>query len=214
MTAAFRLRGGEAWRDPFDDYAALRDDPVHVVDHPEYGAFYVLSRFDDVLDAVRDHATFSSAQGLTPDPAGMALFEDGVLPIVMMGHPDHTEMRLVVNRPITPRNITSMEPAITGFVDERLDRIDRETCSDIDIVEALFKPFPSWIVAHYLGVPESDRGSFDGWTDAIVAANADGDMSRAGTAALELFEFATELIEYPPFESRRGPGHRPCRGGR
>ena len=35
----------------------------------------------------------------------------------------------------------------------------------------LFKPLPSMVVAHYLGVPEEDRGQFDGWTDAIVAAN-------------------------------------------
>ena len=194
MTAAFRLRGGESWRDPFDDYAELRDDPVHVVDHPDYGTFWVLSRFDDVFDAVRDHSTFSSAQGLTPDPAGMALFEDGVLPIVMMDPPDHTEMRLLVNRPMTPRGVAPMEPAIVEFVDERLDRIDAEI--DVDIIEALFKPLPSWIVAHYLGVPESDRSRFDGWTDAIVAANAEGDVSGAGIAALELFEFATGLIEH------------------
>jgi cytochrome P450 len=203
VTAAFELRGGEAWRDPFDSYADLRDhDPVLAVDDSGYPTFWVLSRFDDVFTAVRDWETYSSAQGLTPDPDGMALFEDGVLPIVMMDPPDHTEMRLLVNRPMTPRNVTSMESPITAFVDERLDRIADRGDGAIDIIEALFKPLPSWIVAHYLGVPEVDRGRFDGWTDAIVAANASGDVTAAGQGALELFEFATELIDH----RRANPG--------
>lgn len=66
--ALFLLRGGERCRDPWSAYRRLRDDsPVHRVDHPRYGEFWVLSRFDDVFDAVRDTTTFSSAEGLTPD---------------------------------------------------------------------------------------------------------------------------------------------------
>lgn len=205
MTATFELRGGDSWRDPFGSYAELRDhDPVHAVTDSGYPTFWVLSRFDDVFAAVRDWQTYSSAQGLTPDPGGMSLFRDGVLPIVMMDPPDHTEMRLLVNRPMTPRNVTSMEQPIIAFVDERLDRVAEHAAAgeDIDIVETLFKPLPSWIVAHYLGVPEADRGRFDGWTDAIVAANAGGDVTAAGQGALELFEFASELIEY----RRSSPG--------
>ena len=43
-----------------------------------------------------------------------------------------------------------------------------------DIVAELFKPLPSMVVAHYLGVPRGGPRRFDGWTDAIVAANAAG----------------------------------------
>ena len=59
----------------------------------------------------------------------------------------------------------------------------------------LFKPLPSMVVAHYLGVPAEDRGRFDGWTDAIVAANALGDPLDGGEAVGELFGYFTELIE-------------------
>ena len=45
----------------------------------------------------------------------------------------------------------------------------------------------SMVVAHYLGVPAADRGRFDGWTDAIVAASSTGDQlgrrRRRGGAA-------------------------------
>src|SRR5450432_31875 len=107
------MRGGERWRDPWPAYRWLRDEmPVHRVDHPVHGEFWVLSRFDDVFDAVRDTETFSSAKGLTPDAAGMAMFEGRAAPIVMMDPPEHTAMRRLVSRPMTPRSVDSIEPAI------------------------------------------------------------------------------------------------------
>ncbi len=192
------FRGGETWRNPFDDYRTLRDHhPVHEVDHPEFGRFWVLSRFEHVFDAVRDTATFSSAKGLTPGDDAMAMFEDTAAPIVMMDPPDHTAMRRLVNRPMTPRSVSALEPDIRAYVSGRLDRIDTGDTSNTgntDIVELLFKPLPSFVVAHYLGVPANDRDRFDGWTNAIVAANAEGDITAAPEAALDLFSYASDLI--------------------
>ena len=190
----YDLRGGERWRDPYADYRNLRDhDPVHRVEHPEFGEFWVLSRFADVFEAARDTATFSSASGLTLDRDAMKMFEGSAAPIVMMDPPEHTLMRRLVSRPMTPRQVAPIEPAIRAFVDERLDRIVDE--GEVDIIEALFKPLPSMVVAHYLGVPVEDRTRFDRWTHAIVAANAAGEVTDAADAALDLFSYATELIE-------------------
>jgi cytochrome P450 len=57
-----------------------------------------------------------------------------------------------------------------------------------DIIAELFKPLPSMVVAHYLGVPDADRAQFDGWTDAIVAASASGPAGviSAGDAVLSM----------------------------
>ena len=190
----FVFRGGERWRNPWPAYRRLRDEsPVHRQEDDARGAFWVLSRFDDVLDAARDTATFSSTQGLTPDPDSMAMFEGRAAPIVMMDPPEHTTMRRKVSRPMTPRTVATFEPEVRAFVDARIDEmLDRR---DVDIIEALFKPLPSFVVAHYLGVPHEDRARFDGWTAAIVAAAASGDITSAPGAALDLFAFATELIE-------------------
>ena len=47
--------------DPYDAYRLLRDHaPVHRIEDPPS---WVLSRFDDVWDAVRRHDDFSSARG-------------------------------------------------------------------------------------------------------------------------------------------------------
>ena len=113
--ARYVLRGGELWRDPWDEYRRLRDErPVHRAEDPEYGEFFVLSRFTDVFDAVRDTETFSSAQGLTLDPDAMAAFEGRAAPIVMMDPPDHTAMRRLVGRPMTPRRVAEIEPEVAA----------------------------------------------------------------------------------------------------
>ena len=193
----FALRGGEAWRSPWADYRRLRDEsPVHFV--PAAGDntdFYVLSRFADVFRAVRDTETFSSAQGLTPNTDAMTMFDAGQEPIVMMDPPDHTAMRRLVGKQMTPRRVSQIEGAVGAFVDTCLDRVADAGGSPVDIVEVLFKPLPSFIVAHYLGVPTETRANFDEWTNAIVAANAEGSFESAMDATMALLGFAGELIE-------------------
>jgi len=195
----YQLRGGESWRDPWASYKDLRDtDPVHAVDHPSHGEFWVLSRFDDVFRAARDPATFSSAKGLTPDRDSMAMFEGQACPIVMMDPPDHTSMRKLVSRPMTPRRIAPMEDQVVAFVDGKLGSITPG--EEVDIIDLLFKPLPSFLVARYLGVPLTDRASFDEWSSAIVAANASSDFSNAIDAASALFAYAMELIDRRRFD--------------
>ena len=193
----FALRGGEAWRSPWDDYRRLRDEsPVHFV--PAAGDntdFHVLSRFADAFRAVRDTETFSSAQGLTPNADAMTMFDAGQEPIVMMDPPDHTAMRRLVGKQMTPRRVSQIEGAVGAFVDACLDRVADAGGSPVDIVEVLFKPLPSFIVAHYLGVPTETRANFDEWTNAIVAANAEGSFESAMDATMALLGFAGELIE-------------------
>lgn len=188
----FNLRTGETWRDPFRMYAELREHaPLQRV---EDGDYWVLSRFDDVWRATRDVETFSSAEGLTVtygERERIGLEE--ARPIVMMDRPEHTQMRRVVSAGFTPRRVTAIEPSVREFVRTRLDAIADMAAPDIAV--ELFKPLPSMVVGRYLGVPESDRAQFDVWSDAIVDANANGDVTDAAERLLELFGYFGELIE-------------------
>jgi cytochrome P450 len=194
----FGLATAETWANPWPMYRALRDhDPVHHVvpeGRPEHD-YYVLSRHADVWSAARDHETFSSAQGLTINYGELELIglQDNP-PMVMQDPPVHTEFRKLVSRGFTPRQVESVEPTVREFVVERIERLRANGGGDI--VAELFKPLPSMVVAHYLGVPEEDRTQFDGWTTAIVAANtAEGGISTAGDAVGSMMAYFTELIE-------------------
>ncbi|MEE8311968.1 MAG: cytochrome P450 [Candidatus Binatia bacterium] len=196
--AVFQPRAAESWRDPFPMYRALRDhDPVH---HVDWGDFWVLSRFRDVFDAAIDFQTFSSADGLTFRYGEREQLGVENAPIVMMDPPEHTELRKLVSSGFTPRRVSDIEDDVRSFVVERVERL-REM-GEADVVAELIGPLPSFVVAHYLGVPQEDRTLFDRWTDGIVAANAAGDVTSAGAAVVELYEYFTGLIE----RRRKEPG--------
>lgn len=188
--AVFEPRSAETWRDPFPMYRTLRElDPVH---HVADGDYWVLSRFEDVFRAAIDAATFSSAEGLTFTYGEMEKL--GVeAPIVMMDPPGHTALRRLVASRFTPRRVAELEPMVRSFVAERLQRLHEQR--EGDLVEELLKPLPSLVVGHFLGVPPEDRAHFDRWTDAIVAANALGDVLSAKEAVAELFAYFAALIE-------------------
>lgn len=190
VAAVFEPRSADSWRDPFPMYKALRDhDPVHEV---EKGDYWVLSRFADVLGAAVDAATFSSADGLT--------FEYGEreklgveAPIVMLDAPEHTALRQVATRQFTPQQVAALEPMLRAWIVERVERL-REL-GEADIVTELFKPLPSFVVSHFLGVPQQDRERFDRWSSAIVAANAAGTILDSHEAVGEMFGYFAALIE-------------------
>ncbi|KAA1415478.1 cytochrome P450 [Nocardioides humilatus] len=202
--------GGLAWRDPWPSYSALREhDPVHHVvprGRPDED-FYVLSRHTDVVAAAVDTETFSSASGLTVNYG--ELEQIGLAdnpPFVMTDPPVHTAFRRLVARGFTPRQVAELEPAVRAFVVERLERL--RAAGGGDIVAELFKPMPSMVVAHYLGVPEEDRPRFDDWTNAIVSANAadgvGGAVSGAAGATIELMGYFSALIDQRRAEQAAG----------
>jgi cytochrome P450 family 130 len=204
----FQLATAETWPHPWPMYRALRDhDPVHHVvpkARPDHD-YYVLSRHADIWAAARDHETFSSAQGLTVNYGELELIglQDNP-PFVMQDPPVHTEFRKLVSRGFTPRQVEAVEPKVREFVVERIERLRANGGGDI--VAELFKPLPSMVVAHYLGVPEEDRVQFDGWTDAIVAANTGaggigGALETVGDAVGSMMAYFTELIERRRHES-------------
>ncbi|HET6937239.1 MAG TPA: cytochrome P450 [Nocardioides sp.] len=202
--AVYRAGGGAAWASPWAMYAALRDgDPVHhVVPEPRpHEDYYVLTRHEDVLRAAVDTATFSSARGLTVeygelDKIGLAESP----PMVMLDPPEHTAFRRLVSRGFTPRAVREVEPQVRAYVAGKLDAF--AAAGRGDIVVELFKPLPSMVVAHYLGVPPEDRGRFDGWTEAIVAASSAGHPTDATDATAAMLGYFSGLIE----RRRRDPG--------
>ncbi len=113
--------------------------------------------------------------------------------MVFLDPPQHTEFRRLVTRDLSPRKVATIEPAVRRFVINRIEAM--RAVGAADIVAELFKPLPSYVVAHYLGVPEEDRALFDRWTEAIVQAAAGGDPRIAREPFAELLGYFAGLVQ-------------------
>jgi len=155
----------DALADPMGATAPLREGcPVHRFDGFD-PPFYTLSRHEDVLEALKDVETWSSRYGQGPhftEERGMK-----------SDPPTHTFFRRLVSKAFTARAVREMEGRIEQIVSELLDGFaDR---GEGDLHEHLAFPLPTIVIAEMLGVPESDRLRFKGWSDAWVAAMSAAD---------------------------------------
>jgi cytochrome P450 len=95
----------EIVHNPYPTYKQLRDEaPVY---YSEELDLYALTRFDDVLAAHLDAATYSSTHGVTIEG-----FDAGQPFLIVKDSPEHTWNRRVVSRVFTPRRISELEPFI------------------------------------------------------------------------------------------------------
>jgi cytochrome P450 len=163
--------------DPYPAYGWLRDhEPVHR--HPgddRAPAFWALSRFEDVWQAVRRPEVFSSASGLTffRDEIGQL----GLPPtIVMLDPPVQTRLRALIGRGFTPRRVARLEEQIRAFVRERLDEMTRAAAAGepVDLHADFSATVPTWVLAELFGLPESDRGRFGPWVQTLTRLQNDG----------------------------------------
>ncbi len=170
--------------DPYPTYHRLRaEDPVH---HSPLG-FWVLTRYDDVVAALRDPrlakeaiAAFVAARFGAPVPAmGLSMLD--------RDPPDHTRLRGLVSKAFTPRVVERLRPRIREIVDGLLARV--EGVGSMDLIEEFAYPIPVNVICEMLGVPLGDHERFKGWSldiarglDAILLP-PESDVGRRAVAA-------------------------------
>ena len=179
---------------PYPAYAALRDhDPVHYT--PVLQA-WILSRYDHVVAALRDHDRFSSA----PLNGGAPGFRF----LIGSDPPDHTTLRRLVNRPFHPNAIAAMEPRIRAICNELVDDlIAHNEKGAADLIEHVGYPLPVIVIAEMMGIPPERRDDFKRWSDAMLGGlSPDFDRSQGAVAAMEMFSYFNEVIA----ERREKPG--------
>ncbi len=185
--------------DPYELYARMREEA------PAYWnadlRFWVLSRFDDVLEGFRDFETFSSAGGISlenrrPLGRGNAGFET----MIEIDPPEHTAYRKLVNRVFTTRKVAAMEDEIRRIVDGYLDRVlPTGAC---DLVDDITGPFPMDVISALLGIPEADRAHLRHHADQILIRE-DGKMTIPQASLDGIFGLLEYFIADLP---KRTPG--------
>lgn len=170
--------------DPYETYRRLRDEaPAYW--NPDL-EFWVLSRFDDVLEAFRDFDTYSSAGGVAlenrrPVTKTVTEFQQ----MIELDPPEHTQFRKLVSRVFTGRRVAAMEndirTIVNGYIDSVIDR------GQADLVADISGPFPMDVISAILGFPEADRSALRQSADQVLI-RGDGSMEMPKAALDGMFE--------------------------
>jgi cytochrome P450 len=199
MLAGFDPFAPSVISDPVPWYAVMRkEQPVLRV--PGHG-FYLVTRFEDVMAAVRDTATFSN-RFTSPTLAlgkGSAAVQEQVKAILAQGYPRtptlltndppaHTRFRRLVARAFTPRRVASWLPAIDRLSDELIAAFAGQ--GSVELVSQFAVPLPIGVIADALGVSRDMQPTFRRWTDdSTDLIGADVTDQRRLDAARGLVEF-------------------------
>ena len=163
------------WDDPYPHYEALRAErPVYTREAPHYT---MLSRHDDIVAALVDHDTFSSARGILIDTNSDQLPTN----LMNMDPPRHDTLRGILTRAMTEESIARLEPVFRALVVGILD--DLRTQDSFDVVEDLARELPSMVIAEVLGIERADRADFLRWNHAVNSG-----AEFVGEGALRAYE--------------------------
>ncbi len=149
--------------DPYPYYRAAREhDPVYFY---EPGGFWLLTKWDDVYRAFRDHKTFINS-------GAVALEKDAneKLPYPLFigsDPPEHTRQRAVLAPLMMPGALASLE----GFIRARtLELLAPHLARGrLDFVAHLGCYLPMDVISVLIEVPSADRDKVRGWADDLIA---------------------------------------------
>jgi len=177
MTEAPSLMDPLVQSDPYDFYASLHAG-APVFRMPETG-YYIVSRYQDVLQVLMDPARFSSTFSQSffalQGEDGAALYEDilrregwsHAVTLQRADPPLHRKYRSLVDRLFTPRYVREMVPHIDALCHMLIDRfVDRGEC---DFLAEFALPLPGMIIARELGLDPDEISTFRRWADALLA---------------------------------------------
>jgi len=132
---------------------------------------WVLTRYDDVADALRRPEDFSSQIGLYPVRAWIPQAIDP---------PAHTGYRRLLNPWFTAEAMAKLEPHLEQYAGELLEKMLAK--DEFDFVADFADPFPTVIFCELAGFPAADHPQIMDWKNTLMHAN-DG-HSRGHALAL------------------------------
>jgi cytochrome P450 len=162
---------GGAADDPHGPYRHIREQcPVARAGEGDWSSVYI-SRYEDVLWALRHPEVFSSADAFSIGQ------EQPLIPL-QMDPPEHTWYRRLLNPEFVPRKVGELETDVRHDVNMLIDTFaGRGSC---DFHEEFATPLPSSIFLRLFGLPIKDLPTFLHWRDELIRPKVEpGDLEAA-----------------------------------
>lgn len=176
--------------DPTCVHAHLRNScPVAWTN--EFGGFFALTRYEDIIAATLDTDTFISSQKSTiPDSAGA---ERPPRPPVETDPPLHGFFRDMLNRYFTPDRIRLLEPVIRRAARELLGRC--VALGETDAVASFTFLMPIQVQCHFLGLSIEDAPKIKDMANKVIHAGMVSDKVAHKAANDQFYTYIDSVIE-------------------
>ena len=188
MNEPFELYSREIDADPFPGYARLRDEaPCY---WSKDAGLWILSRYEDVVNAAQDWATFSSLQGnLIDEIPGRS---GGTLGTT--DPPHHDRLRSLAQAAFTRKAVENLVPRTETIVAAAVDYVDG--MDDFDFVADFSSRVTVGTIFALLGLPERDPAETRHKVVLSISTDkeARGRNSQLNEAFAELTRFLADEI--------------------
>ena len=160
-------------------FARLRkEDPVHYCAASDFGPYWSVTRYDDVVHVEKNPEIYSSARSIVVgDPDPDFPLEAG---FITMDGARHDAHRKVVQPIASPRNLVVLEPLIRQRVREILDGLP--VGETFDWVDRVSIELTTGMLATLFDFPYEERRKLTHWSDMATASPA---MVGSGDATEE-----------------------------
>ena len=163
-----------------------REDPVHFCAQSDYGPYWSVTKYNDIMAVDTNHQVFSSEASL----GGITMRDqqaDFLLPMfIAMDPPKHDKQRKVVSPIVAPENLERLEATIRSRAAKMLDELPRgET---FDWVDRVSIELTTQMLATLFDFPFEDRRKLTRWSDVATAVPGHGIVDSEEQRRAELME--------------------------
>jgi cytochrome P450 len=150
-----------------------KEAPVHFTPESQYGAYWSVTKYNDIMAVDTNHHVFSSEGGITIFQGGG---DRGPLPMfIAMDPPKHDVQRKTVTPAVSPTNLAVLEPLIRERAIKILDALP--IGEQFDWVDVVSKELTAMTLATLFDAPQEHRRKLTYWSDVVTAVPGQGLVS-------------------------------------
>ena len=134
---------------------------------------WIVSRYDDVMSALRNPEVFSSG----PDAVSIGQ-EQRLIPL-QVDPPEHVKYRRLLDPEFSPKNMAALEPDVRLLIGSLIDAfVEHGAC---DFHEEIATPLPSTVFLRLMGMSQDDLPTLLQWRDNTIRPDVEpGDFDGRG----------------------------------
>jgi cytochrome P450 len=179
-----------------------REDPVHFTPESEFGPYWSIVRWDDIMAVDTDHETFSSTEGIglntlearkafekalgRSEEEDIAAAKRGEGSFIGIDEPYHAPKRKAVSPTLAPANLAKMSPIVRERAGEILDALP--IGEPFDWVDKVSMELTAMTLATLFDFPMEQRRRLTTWSDMFMNEPGHGGVESWEQKIMSIFE--------------------------